>query len=552
MDSAHILVALLGAWISYVAWLVVYRLFFHPYSKYPGPFLAKVSYLYAGYHAWIADTPIVQVRCHRKYGHVVRYNPDALMFDQPTAMREIHAIGKNFNKGKAYYPLNVDTDRPASLFFQWDKKEHSRRRRIITQAFSDRSLRQSQHIARRHIDTLCVIISTLPKAGDSKWSASTDFHALLYWATQDIMTDTIFGRSYNMLTDLNERQAGDFILKSLGRTHLAYQCPWLFKPGLNKWLDFGTWFMADTSKDIMKYLTRGATSTMERIQSPPENAEQRKDILSYLISARDPDTGTGLGSEDIIAEACLLLLAGASTHSESTSCFFWYLTRTSNKHVYQKLAAELRSTFATAADITLEKLERCVYLNAAVTESLRFTAGHALWRDAQPGGATITIPDQETDEAIPSVTASSQTYYIPAGYSVGHCNGAFARNPNIYPDPDTFDPDRWVPTSQFYSSRGLDAASAQKVYERAKPGPHPFGMGQRSCVAERLARALYLQIVGNLVWHFDMVQAEGAIGEMGGGGPGQGPGREKKGEFQWYGSFAISGNGPVVQIKQVQ
>lgn len=552
MDFTYIFVALLGAWITYVAWLVVYRLFFHPYANYPGPFLARVSYFYAGYHAWISDTPVAQFRCHQKYGHVVRYNPDSLMFDQPSAVREIYAIGKNFNRGKAYHPMNNDPTGPKNLLFQRDNKEHSRRRRIITQAFSDRSLRQSQYIAKPHIDTLCDLVSGLTKAGDGKQSEPTNIHPWLYWATQDIMTDVIFGRSYNMLTDLDERKAGDFILKSLGRAHLVYQYPWLFKQGLNKWFDFGTWFMPDTSKDIMKYLGRGAMSTMERIQSPPENADQRRDVLSYLISAKDPNTGTGLANEDIVAEACLLLLAGASTLSESVSCFFWYLTRASNKHVYQKLAQELRSTFATAADINFEKLERCVYLSAAVAEGLRFTSGIAFWRDAQAGGATITIPHLEADEAIPSTTTSTQSYHIPAGCSVGHCNYAQARNPNIYPDADTFDPDRWITTSQFYSSRGLDAASAQKLHELAKTASVTFSMGQRSCVAERLARALYLQIVGNLVWHFDMVQAEGAIGETGGGGPGKGLGRENKESFQWYGSFTFSGNGPVVMIEHVQ
>ena len=46
----------------------VYRVAFHPLAKYPGPFLAKFTNLYAGYHAWTGDIHEDVYRCHLKYG----------------------------------------------------------------------------------------------------------------------------------------------------------------------------------------------------------------------------------------------------------------------------------------------------------------------------------------------------------------------------------------------------------------------------------------------------------------------------------------------------
>lgn len=553
MHITTIILTIGSALIAYTIGLVVYRLFFHPFAKYPGPFLAKISYFHAFYHALIKDTPLEQMRCHRKYGHVVRYGPNTLIFDQPAARNEIHGIGKNFKKGRSYIVANPTPEVPPNIAWQLDYKKHAQRKRIIQQAFSERALRESQVYIKPHIDTLCRIIADSPKADDGKWTQALDFHQLLYWLTQDVLTDMVFGRSYNMLTNAAQRNIGDVMLASLDRNHLAYQYPGLFKPGLNKWLDFGTWFMPNSFGDIMAYLNDGFISTTQRLESPPEDSEKRKDILSYLIDARDADTGEGIPKEEIVGEASMLHIGGASTMAGCLSLLFFYISRPRNAHVARNLANELRTRFTSQDNISLEEVEHCTYLCATVFEAIRFTAPHAFWREAQPGGGTITIPDGEADDIIPtSVTAhSSQTHFLPEGCVAGFCDYANVRNPNIYPDPDSFDPDRWIPTSDFYTSRGYDTETAQHIYERSKKATHSFSVGQRACIAQKFATAMMLLVVGNLAWRFDVKRAEGPEGDLGGGGSGKGNGRERKDEWQWYGSFTLEGDGPMVHFREV-
>ena len=67
--------------------LCIYRLFFHPLARYPGPWLAKVSNLYAAYHAWLGDVHIDMWRCHQKYGDALRYAPDRLLVNTAEARR---------------------------------------------------------------------------------------------------------------------------------------------------------------------------------------------------------------------------------------------------------------------------------------------------------------------------------------------------------------------------------------------------------------------------------------------------------------------------------
>lgn len=66
---------------------VVYKLYFHPLAKYPGPFLAKITNLYSAYHSWKGDIPIDQWRCHQKYGDKVRYAPNKVMFNSASSLK---------------------------------------------------------------------------------------------------------------------------------------------------------------------------------------------------------------------------------------------------------------------------------------------------------------------------------------------------------------------------------------------------------------------------------------------------------------------------------
>lgn len=65
----------------------IYCVFFHPYAKYPGPFLAKFTDLYAGYHAWKGDIHLDMWRCHQIYGDKVRYTPNRLNINTVTGLK---------------------------------------------------------------------------------------------------------------------------------------------------------------------------------------------------------------------------------------------------------------------------------------------------------------------------------------------------------------------------------------------------------------------------------------------------------------------------------
>ena len=54
--------------ICYLTTIVIYNLKFHPYAKYPGPFLARISPFHALLHAYRGDLHLDVTHCHENYG----------------------------------------------------------------------------------------------------------------------------------------------------------------------------------------------------------------------------------------------------------------------------------------------------------------------------------------------------------------------------------------------------------------------------------------------------------------------------------------------------
>lgn len=58
----------LGALFFVTASHAVYLLRFHPYAKYPGPLLARLTPFHSLWHAYIGDLHLDVLLCHKRYG----------------------------------------------------------------------------------------------------------------------------------------------------------------------------------------------------------------------------------------------------------------------------------------------------------------------------------------------------------------------------------------------------------------------------------------------------------------------------------------------------
>ena len=96
-----VLVAVLSA-VAYLAGVLIYRLFFAPLSKIPGPKLTAATSLWVMYHEFKGDRTVEIDRLHSKYGPVVRVSPTEVSFNNYDGLREIYGIKSTFSKSSFY------------------------------------------------------------------------------------------------------------------------------------------------------------------------------------------------------------------------------------------------------------------------------------------------------------------------------------------------------------------------------------------------------------------------------------------------------------------
>jgi cytochrome P450 len=185
----------------------------------------------------------------------------------------------------------------------------------------------------------------------------------------------------------------------------------------------------------------------KRRRHPSEGA----DLLSLLMSARDEETGEGMTDEQLRVEVTTFLLAGQETTSLALT-WIWYLLSknpTSQARLEQEIDAALGGRALEYAD-----LANLPYARMVIDESLRLYP--PAW-----GFSRQALSDDELGG-----------FHLPRGWLAFVVPYVLHRLPALWPEPETFDPDRF---------------SAERSADRPKFAYIPFGAGPRMCIGNHFA-----------------------------------------------------------------
>jgi cytochrome P450 len=174
------------------------------------------------------------------------------------------------------------------------------------------------------------------------------------------------------------------------------------------------------------------------------------DALGMLMQARDRHSGALMEDNQLIDEILTLIVAGHET-TASTLNWTWYLI-SQHPDVERRLGEELHClpTFSEFDD-----LPKFVYTGQIIDETMRlYPAGWLLTRKA--------LREDRLGE-----------YFVPAGTEIYVPPYFIQRNPNVWEEPDCFNPDRFRP----------DNAKC-----RHRLATIPFSSGPRNCIGALLAR----------------------------------------------------------------
>lgn len=369
--------------------LVVYRIYFHPLSSYPGPIAAKMTDLYSTYHAWKGDRHLEFWRCHEKYGSIVRFGPNSLSFNTSTALKEIYGYKANVRKGDFYLAFPATKD-AVSTHSAIDKAAHARKRRVLSHAFSDTAIKSMEKYILSHILQLC---SNLGEHGATsrysdnaekggQWTEPKDMSLQADWMTFDIMGDLCFGKAFGMLERPDNRFATDLISNAAHRHLMCGTYLPLHKYHIDKILFRKIASMRE------RYMKFSKAQAAERMKMGSE--VDRKDFFYYLLKAKDPETGASFGVSELWGESNLLIIAGSDTTSTALTAAVFYLVH--NPRVLEKLTREVRHAFNDVEEIrsgpTLAKLQ---YVRACIDEAMRLSpsVGGILPRQILHGGMEV-------------------------------------------------------------------------------------------------------------------------------------------------------------------
>ncbi|CCF33894.1 benzoate 4-monooxygenase cytochrome P450 [Colletotrichum higginsianum] len=153
----------------------------HPLHQFPGPFTARFS------------NPYELLKLHQKYGPVVRVAPNELSFNTAQSWKDIYDKRKGhetFTKSDFYDGGNFAAE-AHSIVSVRDPEEHARMRRYLRDAFSDRSLREQEHLITELINSF---VNKIGELGDKP--SGIDIVMWFNLVTFDIIGSLAFGQSF--------------------------------------------------------------------------------------------------------------------------------------------------------------------------------------------------------------------------------------------------------------------------------------------------------------------------------------------------------------------
>jgi cytochrome P450 len=223
---------------------------------------------------------------------------------------------------------------------------------------------------------------------------------------------------------------------------------------------------------------RADVATMERIvdeviQARLDGAaQQAPDLLGLMLQTGQTGTGRRLDPVNIRQQVITFMIAGHETTSGALSFALYYLTR--DPQALARAQAEVDALWGAAADPepAFTDIPKLRYVRAALDEALR------LWPTA-PAYVRAARVD----------TVLGGRYRMNRGDWAVVLLPLLHRDPLVWGDPDTFDPDRFAPGAA-----------------KSRPGHayKPFGTGQRACIGRQFALHEAVLALGLILHRYEL------------------------------------------------
>ena len=383
-------------------------------------------------------SPLTWHELHQKYGPVVRIAPDELSYNTAGAWRDIYG----------YRPADSQMNKDPNFFgpprfgapsiIDSNYTDHSRFRRLLSHAFSDRALREQEPLLQRYINLLIQRLHERCSNG----AEPLDMVKWYNWTTFDIIGDLAFGDAFGCLKDSTYHPWVSIIfdnIKAVSRLNQARRYPSL--------QGFLARFIPQHS---MAALRQHVVMTGEKVMQRLEKTDPRPDFLDHIIRAKN---GKSMTVNEIKANSNVFIIAGSETTATVLSGTTYQLLR--NPEVLQKLIEEVRNKFDTEDQITIASASELTYMLAILQETMRIYPA-----------VPVAIPRQ-----VPKEGAIVEGQFVPGNTKVGVTQWATYHSVQNFTDPERFAPERFLGDERY-------ASDDREAFQ-------PFSYGPRNCIGKK-------------------------------------------------------------------
>ncbi|XP_070770476.1 cytochrome P450 [Enoplosus armatus] len=287
-----------------------------------------------------------------------------------------------------------------------------------------------------------------------------DLTAELYKFAFEGICSVLFETRMGCMDDVVPEETQKFII-SVGKMFQLSQIIILFPKSTWPYLSYWKQFVA-VWDHLFKFSEELVQKKMEEIQEKvhlDQNVEGA--YLTHLLLSEQMTVTEILGS---ITE---LLLAGVDTTSNTIAWSLYQLAK--EPEIQEQLYQEVISVCPGDKVPDSDAIAQMPYLKAIIRETLRLYP-------VVPGNARVTA---ESEIVVGDYLFPKKTLFHLCHFAVSH-------DENIFPDPHTFLPQRWL----------------RVVEEKSKHHPFgsvPFGFGIRACLGRRVAELEMYLVLSRLI-----------------------------------------------------
>lgn len=472
--------------------VAVYRLYFHPLRHIPGPFLGRVSSLYLYTVSYLGIEARLLRHYHLVYNtKVVRVAPNSVSISDVATLHSIYVANGGFPKDVRY--LNFDMGPVETIFSTLDTEYRDARAKPVAGLFAPARLRAASEprngksgeggVIRRYVTEFVDQLADFRDESQSLFALASaaplqsrdgfDLLDLCARLSLDVVSGYLLDQAYGGLEEsrrlpvetrrTHKLTINPFIFAIVGLSRFSLLPNWLFRRlyALSRRLAFG-----DEARQCFARMDAFAARLVARaVAAGP--GKRHDSYQARLLAA-------GIAPDEVRVQCQAVVFAGADSTAIKLATILFHLVRNpERRHRLREALLPADGDSGGAAGATTEP-QQVPYLRAVVKEGLRLGM-------ANPTRLTRVVP---TGKGL-----QVDGFFLPPGTVVGSAAYVLHHNPDVFPEPFAFRPERWLAPGQ---DSGLRRPGMEKSLLM-------FGGGLRACIGKNLAQQQLYETVRAVV-----------------------------------------------------